>query len=242
MKATAIRSSTAADVTAQRTDVRRVTRCLAAVVMPLGPAAVAILRFRLPYFTSADNPTALVQSVASDQPGQSLVLWCGFIAVLTLVPGVLWVGRLTRRGAPRLTTAALLLLAPGYVSLAWFMSSDVLLWAGVHEGVDVDTVARMYVALHPTSVIAAGIFVIGHVLGTILLGIALWRTHTVPRWAALATITSQPLHFATAVILGLPWLDLVAWGMNAVGFAVVSVAVLRLTDDEWDLPPLRPLS
>lgn len=54
----------------------------------------------------------------------------GFAAVLTLVPGVLWVGRLTRRHAPRLTAAALLLVVPGYLSLGWFASTDTLLWAG----------------------------------------------------------------------------------------------------------------
>jgi hypothetical protein len=219
-------------------DLRRSTRWVAALLIPIGPAAVAVLRFVLPYFT-ADDPSTVVQNVIAHPGRQSLVLWLGFIAVLTLVPAVLWVGRLTRRRAPTVTAAALLLAVPGYLSLGWLAGSDVLLWIGAREGVDPGTLARMYEAAHPTSNAAAGLFVLGHVIGTVLLGIAMWRSRTVPRWAALMTIVSQPLHFVAAIIVMSPSLDLIAWGMNAVGFAAAAAAVLRLPDDEWDLPAQR---
>jgi hypothetical protein len=78
------------------------------------------------------------------------------------------------------------------------------------------------------------VFVVGHVIGTVLLGIAMWRSHAVPRWAAVITVVSQPLHFVAAVIVASPELDLVAWGMNAVGFGAASVAIWRLSDEAWD--------
>lgn len=218
-------------------DLRRSTRWLAALVIPIGPAAVAVLRFVLPYFT-ADDPATIVQSVVAHPGRQSLVLWLGFVATLTLVPAVLWVGRLTRRRAPRVTAAALLLVVPGYLSLSWLAGSDVLLWIGAGQGVDASILVPMYQAAHPTSNIAAGLFVLGHVVGTVLLGIAMWRSRAVPRWAALMTLVSQPLHFVAAVIVVSPSLDLVAWGMNAIGFAAAAIAVLRLPDHGWDLPPL----
>lgn len=221
-----------------RGDTRRGTRWLAALLIPIGPAAVAVLRFVLPYAT-VDDTTAMVRQVTADPDTQSLVLWLGFIALLTLVPGVLWVGRLTRRGAPRLTAAAMLLLVPGYLALGWLLSADVLLWTGAAAQLDPAVLARMAETGHPTSAIAAGVFVIGHVLGTMLLGVAMWRSRVVPRWAAVLTMVSQPLHFVAAVILVSPALDLAAWGMTAVGFAAASVAVLRLSDDEWD-PPAHP--
>lgn len=157
--------------------------------------------------------------------------------LFTLVPGALAVGRLTRRRAPRTTAAALLLLIPGYLALGWLAGTDLLLWSGVHSGVDQSTIGRLYSTDHPTTSIAAGVFVIGHVVGTVLLGAAMWRSGTVPRWAAVLTMISQPLHFAAAVIVGSPSLDLVAWGMNAVGFAAASVAILRMRDDDWDVAP-----
>ena len=47
-----------------------------------------------------------------------------------------------------------------------------------------------------------------------------------PRWAAIAVVVSQPLHFVAAVVLSSHVLDAVAWGLTALGFAVV-VAVAR---------------
>jgi Domain of unknown function (DUF4386) len=221
------------------TDLRRYSRWLAVVLLPLGPAAIAVLRFVLPYAT-VDDPAAVTAKVIAHPGTMSLVLWLGFVAVLTLVPGVLAVGRLTRRRAPRITAAALLLVVPGYLVLAWLASSDILLWAGANMGLDAATLTRLSEATHPTFEIAAGVFVLGHVIGTVLLGLAMWRSRAVPRWAAVLTMVSQPLHFVAAVIVVSPALDLVGWGMNAVGFAAAAVAIARLRDDEWDLPPTEP--
>lgn len=223
--------------TTRPTDQRRRTRLLAAVLLPVGPAAIAVLRLILPYGTT-DGSEAMVTAVQAAPGRHSVVLWLGLAAILTLVPAAVWVGRLTRRHAPRLTAAALILLVPGYLSLGWLMGSDVLLWSGATAGVDVATMARLVEATHPTTAIAAIVFVIGHVIGTVLLGIAMWISRAVPRWAAVLTIVSQPLHFVAAVIVGSPTLDLAAWGMQAIGFAVAAVAIVRLPDDEWDLPPV----
>lgn len=97
--------------------------------------------------------------------------------------------------------------------------------------------ADLFTHGHPATDVSAGVFVIGHVLGTVLLGLALWRSGMVPRWVAMATVAAQPLHFVAAVVVGSPTLDLLAWGLNAVAFAACSVAMLRLPDDEWDLAP-----
>ncbi|WP_328988665.1 hypothetical protein OG394_20785 [Kribbella sp. NBC_01245] len=218
-------------------DTRRATRWFAALLLPIGPAAVALLRYFLPYDT-ADAPATIVGDMLA-QPGRmSFVLWMGFVAILTLVPAVYFVGRLTRRRAPRLTAAALVLLVPGYLALPWLASSDYYVWAGGKAGLDAGAITRMYETIHPTVDVAGVVFVLGHVLGTVLLGVALWRARVVGRWAAVCTIVSQPIHLA-AVIVASHTLDLFGWGLQAVGFAAVGWAILRLRDDDWDLPPLR---
>jgi len=221
---------------APRSDLRSSSRLLAAVILPVGPACVALLRYLLPYGTTDDGPAAIA-AIAAHPDRQSACVWLGLVAMLTLVPAVLWVGRLTRRHAPRLTAAALLLLVPGYLSMALLVSTDAMAWYGVHEGVDSRVLADLFTHGHPATYVAAGVFVIGHVLGTVLLGLAMWRSEAVPRWVAVATVIAQPLHFVAAVVVGSPTLDLMAWGLNAVAFAACSVAVLRLRDDEWDLAP-----
>jgi hypothetical protein len=222
-----------------RGDVRRASRLLAALVLPLGPLAVAILRFELPYF-SAQTPTEVAAAVLDDEGGQSLVLWLGLIATFTLLPGVLAVGRLARRGAPKLTAAAMLLVVPGYLALTYMIGTDLVLWTGARAGLDAPTLAELAGTVHPASNVAVAVFVLGHVIGTVLLGLALLRSRTVPAWAAIVTAAAQPAHFVAFVILGSPTLDAAAWTANAVAFAMVGMAIVRTPDDAWDLPPARP--
>lgn len=229
--------TTTAAGTTSVADTRGISRWGAAILLPIGPAAVAVLRYVLPYDTVDDMSTMSAKMIA--QPGRSsAVLWLGFIAVLTLVPAAFAVGKLTRRRAPKLTLVALALLIPGYLSLGWLTGADQLLWSGADAGLDAGALTRMAEAVHPTSDIAAGIFVLGHVVGTILLGVALWRSQVVGRWAAVAVIVSQPIHFVAAVIVPNHTLDLFAWGLQAAGFAAVGWAILKLRNDEWDLPAL----
>ena len=217
-------------------DLRRVSRVFAALILPIGPALIAALRYVMPYSTT-DDEKVIVRNVAAHQGTQSAIVWLGFAGVLLLVPAVLWVARLCRPRAPRLTAAALLLLVPGYTALAFLVASDAAVLFAVRHHLPTATAADMYTGLHPIVSAAGGVFVLGHVVGTVLLGVALLRTRVVPRWAAAATIAAQPLHFVAAIIVSSHALDLVGWGLNAVGFAVVSVAILRLRDEEWDLAP-----
>lgn len=217
-------------------DLRHASRVLAAIVLPVGPLAVAGLRYVLPYF-SATTPGETAAAAMEAVGRQSAVVWLGLIATFTLLPGVLAVGRLTRRGAPRLTAAAMLLVVPGYLAMSFMIGSDLVLWTGAQAGLDEPTLTELADTVHPTSNIAVVVFVLGHVIGTVLLGLALLRSRTVPAWAAILTAVSQPLHFVAFVILGSPTLDCASWTANSVAFAVVAMAILRTRDDEWDLPP-----
>ena len=219
-------------------DLRHASRLLAALILPIGPLAVAGLRYVLPYF-SATTPQETAADVIAAEGRQSLVLWLGLVAAFTLLPGVLAVGRLTRRGAPKLTAAAMLLVVPGYLALTYMIGTDLMLWTGARAGLDASTLAGLAVTVHPTSDIALGVFVLGHVIGTVVLGLALLRSRTVPVWAAIVTAASQPAHFVALVILGSPALDCAAWTANGIAFAVAAVAIVRTPDDEWDLSPAR---
>ena len=199
------------------------TGLLAALGLAIGPAAIAVLRFVLPYYT-VDEPAAMASKVAADLGAESLVIWLGLLAVITIVPAVIWIGRLTRRGAPVLTAVALTLAVPGYLALGMIMAADLMMWTAIHNGLPEETVAGLLANTHPALEVAEGIFVLGHLLGTVLLGLALWRSRTVPIWAAVLTTISQPLHLVAAVLLVSPPLDLVAWTMTAVGFAMAGAS------------------
>jgi hypothetical protein len=62
----------------------------------------------------------------------------------------------------------------------------------------------------------------------VLLGVACLRARLMPTVVAVALIISQPLHLVS-VITAQPVLDLVAWGLTAVGMAFLAVRLLRTT-------------
>ncbi|MEZ0580044.1 DUF4386 family protein [Nocardioides sp. MH1] len=215
-----------------RGDLRWRGRVPLALLLPVGPAAIALLRYLIPYDTT-DSSTEIAHEIAQHQTAENVAVWFGFIGMLALVPAVLAVGKVARRESPRLAAAGVALLVPGYLVIGWLVASDAAALFAVRKGLPADVVADAYADLHPSALIAGGVFVVGHVVGTVLLGCALLRGTAVPRWAAIVVVVAQPLHFVAAVIVSSHTLDLVAWGGNAVGFAVVAGAMLRMSDEEW---------
>jgi hypothetical protein len=199
------------------------TRRTALVLLPIGPLCVGLLRFLLPYYTASDN-VAAARSVAAHQGRESAVLWLGLVAALTLVPGIYLAARLLP--ATRLRTVALALVIPGYLCLPILLMEDVVLWTGAHLRLDPEVTGSMFGGIHPMYDVATGVFVVGHVLGTVLLGVAFLRSRRIPAPVSWGLIVSQPLHFVTTVFLGLAWVDLVAWSLTAIAMAAVAVALL----------------
>jgi hypothetical protein len=213
-------------VTERPTDVRRTDGFwFVALLMPIGPLAVGVLRLLLPGY-NADTPAAQVASAAAHPGRESAVLWLAYVAALTLVPGVLALTRLIRAASPRLTTWAVALVVPAYLSIGGLTYSNQVLWSGPHGRVAPAASAIVLDTVHPTVNISIGVFIVGHVVGTVLLGIALLRSGRVPAWAGWSLTVSQPLHFAS-VILGSPQMDMVGWSLTAVAMAMAARALLH---------------
>jgi hypothetical protein len=209
-----------------RSDPGRGSMIALALLAPVGPLAVAVLRYVLPYETT-DSATDIVRETYAEPGAMSLVLWLSLVATLTIVPGAVAVGRLVRPGAPRLTAVALALTVPGYLMLPMLAGLDHPVWVAAEAGAGQDAAVALLEAAHPSYALATVIFVVGHVLGTVLLGLAMLRSHRVPAWAAVATIVSQPLHFVAAVVTPNHALDGFAWGLNALGFGAAAWVIVR---------------
>jgi hypothetical protein len=227
--------SAATTVSRPSADTRTLDRWVAALLMPLGPAALAVLRFILPYDTT-DSPQEMVAAIAADQAAQEAVLGLGLVAVFTLIPGAFAVVRLVRPRAPRLTTVAAAFLLPGYLALFGGASVDTDILVGLQAGIDPATLTRLVVAQDTgLGVVAITVFVVGHIVGSVLLGIAFWRSRVVHRGWAVAMVVSQPVHLLAALTANHP-LDLVGWGLTALAMGAAAVALLRTPNDHWDVP------
>jgi hypothetical protein len=141
-----------------------------------------------------------------------------------------------------LTTVAMFLAVPGYIALfAGGAYSDVLAYVtATVPGIDSETAFQLGSGMEASAQAGAlgWIFVAGHLLGTVLLGIALWRSRLAPAWLAIGLAVSQPIHL-TSVLTGIRWLDLVGWGLTGVGFSWAAWRLLRMRDAEFDLPPVK---
>jgi hypothetical protein len=201
-----------------------------AILMPVGPLAIAVVRGILPY-TTADSNTAMAANVAAHQGTEMIVIWLTFIALLTLIPGVIALGMLARRHAPRLGTVGLVVAFAAFMSLFWSSvagSDNVALGAariGMHPGTTGALLTS--IANIPPVGLGTALFVFGHILSLVLLAIALWRGRAMPAWAALLLAVSQILHFVFAVIAPNHALDGAAWTLTAVAFAAAAVAFAR---------------
>lgn len=164
--------------------------------------------------------------------------WLDAVFVVLLIPatmGVIWVAR---RGAPRLSTVGALIALSGFFTGIALLPSGNLGLVTVQHDLDPTSMAALQDAMEhdPLLGIASGMFIAGIVFGLGLLGGALRRSRAVPAWAAFAVMIGGATHpfIPGTVGQGIGLLVL------AVGFAGVSVALMRMTNDDFDLAPIGP--
>jgi hypothetical protein len=223
---------------------RTAWRTLLAVAAVPVAIYVTVFRYLLPYDDS-DTPREIFDKLVASPTYVGWGIWVGSIVGLTGCAGVLAVAWLTRRRTPVLTTVALFLAVPGYLALfAGGAYGDVLASVtATVPGIDRETAFQIGWGMESSAQSnALGlIFVAGHLFGTILLGVALWRARLAPTWLAVGLTVSQPIHLAS-VLTGIRPIDLVGWGLTAVGFAWAAWRLLRMRDAEFDLPPATPVA
>lgn len=219
-------------------DVRRFQRRTAAAVLLVPGTAVAIGRL---FVTDDADTRSFLDGVAVDPTRHLTFTLLGFVAMLTVVPAFLAAARLARRRRPVLATVALGVNLVAYLGGSVMFALDQMYLAGGSLPADQrDGAAALIDAMWSTGVsgVGTGLFVVGHVIGAILMGLALRGSIPTIGWVAM--ILSQPGHIVAFVVLQSTLVDALAWGGIALCFAFCAAAVLRMPDDEWDVPP-RPV-
>jgi hypothetical protein len=173
------------------------------------------------------NP-AVGLAIATDHT--TLQRWSSFAALmgaLFLVPAVMGVMRLVRTRAARLGLIAGALTAAGYVCyfglvLQGAFAETAMATVGGSTAQKVDVLQAMMD--DPLGVGWVGpAFVLGNILGTFLLGLALIRARTAGRWAGYGLMAWSVLH----VLSFSPYVEVVGAVAQALGLAVAAAALLR---------------
>ncbi|MPZ94761.1 MAG: hypothetical protein GEU96_07540 [Propionibacteriales bacterium] len=169
------------------------------------------------------------------------IAWIAMIFTPPLLFSMLVLGYVARRGAPVLATVGAAMSFVAYANWGAAGNVDYLTYIMGREGYSVAEITSLVDATydHPVAMISSIGWVIGHILGMILLGIALARSGVVARWVGVVLAVSQPVHLVAAVIVPSRPLDVLGgWGLTTLGFVMVSVAIWRMSDDEFDARPL----
>ena len=73
----------------------------------------------------------------------------------------------------------------------------------------------------------------------VIIASALRRARVLPLWAAILLGLSQLVHLVAAIILPSRWLDVFGgWGMTTLICGYVALQMLRIRNEDWDLPRL----
>jgi len=216
-------------------DRRSFWRILLAVVAPMPMLAKGIYYMISP----VSGDASFHDSVTAFQAHRGLLetmKWLDAVFVVALIPATIAAAWVARRGAPRLTTAG------AFIALSGFLAGIALLGGvetpplvTVQHHLDPAVMSDLQDAMEgePLLGIASLLFIVGVVLGLGLLGGALRRSRAVPAWSAFAVMIGGATHpfIPTSVGQGVGLL------VAAVGFAGVSLALLQMSNDDFDLRP-----
>lgn len=222
-------------------DLRPFWRVTLAIALPVGPLLVTLARAILPYWTS-DDPATIVAKTAAAPETMNLLIWLGALLTPAMIVSMLTLGYVARRGAPVLATIGTVLSFGAYALWGATGNADYTASVLLAAGYGVDEVITLTGHLESTvlAVVAGSFWVLGHILGLVILAIALHRARVLPLWAALLMALSQPVHLVAAMIVPSRWLDVFGgWGMTTFTCLLVSLYLWRMLDKEFDLAPVR---
>jgi hypothetical protein len=171
---------------------------------------------------------ASVVRAISARPNVTLVAnACAFLGTLLAVPASLALMRVLADRSPRLALLGGSLSVLGWTALIAALVPDVIAAKmGEHGELTpalIDLFAR--IANSPTLIVLNSLAVF-HVIGGVLLGVALYRTRLIPRWAGVAAMVTPVIHLASN-IAGQFWVDELTWIAVAVAYAYVARLILR---------------
>lgn len=209
----------------------QLTRSTAAASLVAGAALTAVSVVTMPPF-AGDQATVRLQSIAEASGSATLSAVSWVLAQPFLVIGVLGVTRLTRDRAPVLSALAAVLVSAGAFGHAVYGGVNLVLLSMAEDLESVHVHAAVLDRLDAGLAVpfmAAGL--LGTVLGTVLLGLAIWRGRVGPRWVGPALVAWVFLEFAGSGISS--WAGYASAVVYAMILGCLALVVHRSSAAHW---------
>ena len=219
-------------------DLQTLRRIVTAISIVLAPLAVGIVRATVPLASSPGGKAAIAAAAANLDMAR-VELAAGVVATLLLPFAVVGLTRLVMRRAPVLALLGGGLALVGWALIPSLVTSDAVTYEMARLGANSAQFAALWEQLSANFAVSLlfSVFVIGHELGTLLLGIGLARARVVPLWAAAAVVIGIVLH-PISFVIGSRLMDVLAYALITLGCVAAARAVVITPNDAWDLPPL----
>lgn len=216
-------------------DARNFGRTATGLLLIVGPLLLTIAAFVSPN-TDHKNKVHELNAIAAHKGSYlagGLIWLAASILLLLAAVGLIKMFR-GPRGVTLGQVSGLLLILGSMVGVAWYALGALEYEMVNHQGLDRQALATFLHKSDQTGTLVPLflLFVIGVVLGLVLLGVASLRTRVIPVWASVVLIVSGPLTFFSngRVASG------VAGLVTLVGLGVLGARALRMSDEEWDAP------
>jgi len=147
--------------------------------------------------------------------------------ILLIAPAALYAGSLAGARVSKLAAAGAGLVFASWLGAGYLLGTDILLYLAATA--PDQTAAAALVDGYLSYPLVQGVvlaYLMGHVVGFLLLGVALWRVRAVPRWTASA-VAVWPFLEVAGEAGGVRVLAAAGFAMLAVGFGACAIAVAR---------------
>ena len=216
-------------------DTRATRRTLTAGAVVLAPLLVGVVRLITPVVND-EHGAEVVRAFGEHLTAARISLVTSVVAAVLLPFFVLGLYRLSCRRTPVLAGVGAVLAIAGWAMLPVRTAGDVVAYELARTGAD--PTLWDHFANTPAVVLATVVFIAAHEIGMVVLGAALWRSRTVPTWAAAAVVVGVVAHLV-GVVTSSRVVDVLGFAALVLGSAMAARAILATTDVAWDLPPVR---
>ncbi|MEB8338569.1 hypothetical protein [Streptomyces endophyticus] len=206
----------------------RPLRAVMAAVLVLGPLLFIVASLLSPYDMTEDKVANIVADIAAHEGQEKAAAWVWLALGIAMTAAAVLVSVYVMARSPKLGLAGLLLFGGGAVAVNLTPSYDFVTLAGLDKGVPQAEIVKVLKGGDSLAMPAvAGIwFIAGIVIGVVVLGIGLLRSHAVPAWAAWVLMVSMPVN-VVGWMTGVAALAYAGFALLTVAFAVVAQDIAR---------------
>ncbi|MGW6278404.1 hypothetical protein [Kribbella sp. NPDC055071] len=226
-----VHTEVAAERLAPELGLRRVGLLISTVVGPAGLVVSNLLFALMTLHGGTDETGADSLALATAHPGEArFATFAAIVGSLFMVPAAIAAMRVIGSRSARLGFISGTLVAAGYICYFGVGVFNTVVLAMAEHGGPMGDFASVLDASQggdPAFGWIFFVFILGNIVGTLMLGIALLRSKAVPTFAAAFITAWPPLHIVGLFVLGNEWPEVLGGVLQLIGFVAVGNRVLR---------------